>query len=145
MASFRGTFDYTLDAKNRLTVPARFRAALAEGVVMAKGTDPCVALWTHEGYEAFTDAIMSGYHPLSDEADKIQRFYAANSHETELDSAGRVGFPPFLLEHASLSKDVVVTGAQNRLEVWDRATWSDYNQTLVADIKDIRGRLSHAG
>ena len=145
MASFRGTFDYTLDAKNRLTVPARFRAALAEGVVMAKGTDPCVALWTPEGYEAFTDAIMSGYHPLSDEADKIQRFYAANSHETELDSAGRVGFPPFLLEHASLSKDVVVTGAQNRLEVWDRATWSDYNQTLVADIKDIRGRLSHAG
>jgi MraZ protein len=145
MASFRGTFDYTLDAKNRLTVPARFRAALAEGVVMAKGTDPCVALWTLEGYEAFTDAIMSGYHPLSDEADKIQRFYAANSHETELDSAGRVGFPPFLLEHASLSKDVVVTGAQNRLEVWDRATWADYNQTLVADIKDIRGRLSHAG
>ena len=145
MASFRGTFDYTLDAKNRLTVPARFRAALAEGVVMAKGTDPCVALWTPEGYEQFTDAIMSGYHPLSDEADKIQRFYAANSHETELDSAGRVGFPPFLLEHASLTKDVVVTGAQNRLEVWDRATWSDYNQTLVADIKDIRGRLSHAG
>ena len=145
MATFRGTFDYTLDAKNRLTVPARFRAALAEGVVMAKGTDPCVALWTPEGYEQFTDAIMSGYHPLSDEADKIQRFYAANSHETELDSAGRVGFPPFLLEHASLSKDVVVTGAQNRLEVWDRATWGDYNQTLVADIKDIRGRLSHAG
>lgn len=46
MATFRGTFDYSLDAKNRLTVPARFRAALAEGVVMAKGTEACVQLWT---------------------------------------------------------------------------------------------------
>ena len=145
MASFRGTFDYTLDAKNRLTVPARFRAVLSEGVVMAKGTDPCVALWTPEAYEAYTDAILGDIHPLSEDADKLQRFFAANSHETELDSAGRVGFPSFLLEHAGLKKDVVVTGARNRLEVWDRERWAAYNEALVADIKDIRGRLSHAG
>ena len=145
MASFRGTFDYTLDAKNRLTVPARFRAALAEGVVMAKGTEPCVALWTPEAYDSYTDAVLSDLHPLSEEADKLQRFFAANSHETELDSAGRVGFPPFLLEHGALEKDVVVTGAGNRLEVWDRKGWTDYNDTLVADVRDIRGRLSHAG
>ena len=145
MASFRGTFDYSLDAKNRLTVPARFRAALAEGVVMAKGTEPCVALWTPDAYDSYTDAILSGLHPLSEEADKLERFFAANSHETELDSAGRVGFPPFLLEHAGLTKEVVVTGARNRLEVWDRQQWAAYNETLVADIKDIRGRLSHAG
>jgi MraZ protein len=145
MATFRGTFDYSLDAKNRLTVPARFRAALAEGVVMAKGTDPCVALWTPEGYDAYTDAILGDIHPLSEDADKLQRFFAANSHETELDSAGRVGFPPFLLEHAELKKEVVVTGSRNRLEVWDRTAWADYNQTLIQDIKDIRGRLSHAG
>ena len=145
MASFRGTFDYTLDAKNRLTVPARFRAALAEGVVMAKGTEPCVALWTTEGYDAYTDAILGGYHPLSEDADKLQRFFAANSHETELDSAGRVSFPPFLLEHADLKKEVVVTGSRNRLEVWDRTAWADYNDALIADVKDIRSRLSHAG
>jgi MraZ protein len=145
MASFRGTFEYTLDAKNRLTVPARFRAALSEGVVMAKGTEPCVALWTPEAYDAYTDAILSGYHPLSEEADKLERFFAANSHETELDAAGRVSFPPFLLEHAGLKKEVVVTGARNRLEVWDRQTWAAYNEQLVADIKEIRGRLSHAG
>ena len=145
MASFRGTFEYTLDAKNRLTVPARFRAALSEGVVMAKGTEPCVALWTPEAYDAYTDAILSGYHPLSEEADKLERFFAANSHETELDAAGRVSFPQFLLEHAGLNKDVVVTGARNRLEVWDRQTWAAYNEQLVADIKEIRGRLSHAG
>jgi MraZ protein len=145
MAFFRGTFDYTLDAKNRLTVPARFRAALSEGVVMAKGTEPCVALWTPEAYDAYAESVLSGLHPLSDEADKLGRFFSANSVDIDLDSAGRVGFAPFLIEHASLKKDVVVTGARNHLEVWDRATWADYNQSLVSEIKDIRGRLSHAG
>jgi MraZ protein len=145
MASFRGTFDYTLDAKNRLTVPARFRAQLSEGVVLAKGTDPCVAIWTLDGYDAFTASILSTHHPMSAEVDKLQRFYAANSLETELDSAGRIGIPPFLLEHAGLQKDVVVIGSQNRLEVWDRAGWQEYNRALVDDIGAIRDRLSHAG
>ena len=53
MASFRGTFDYSLDAKNRLTVPAKFRAQLAEGVVLAKGLEPCVAIWQPEDYDAY--------------------------------------------------------------------------------------------
>jgi MraZ protein len=112
---------------------------------MAKGTEPCVALWTPEAYDAYAESVLSGLHPLSDEADKLGRFFSANSVDTDLDSAGRVGFPPFLLEHASLSKDVVVTGARTHLEVWDRAAWADYNESLVGEIKDIRGRLSHAG
>ena len=144
MASFRGTFDYTLDAKNRLTVPARFRAVLSEGVVMAKGTERCVAMWVPRDYDAYTSAALEGLHPLSNEAEKLQRFFAANSVETELDSAGRVMFPPFLLEHGVLKKDVVVTGAGNRLEVWDRGAWGDYNAALVADVDEIRTRLSHA-
>ena len=111
MASFRGTFDYTLDAKNRLTVPARFRAVLADGVVMAKSTEPCVQLWVPADYESVTSSALSSLNPLSPDARKLRRFFSANSHDTELDSAGRIGFPPFLLEHASLDKDVVVTGA----------------------------------
>jgi division/cell wall cluster transcriptional repressor MraZ len=122
MASFRGTFDYTLDAKNRLTVPARFRAALSEGVVMAKGTEPCVVLWTPDDYDAFTTSMLDSFHPLSEDREKLERFYASSSHDTELDSAGRVGVPPFLMQHAGLEKDVVVIGARNRIEVWDRAS-----------------------
>ena len=65
MATFRGTFDYSLDAKNRLTVPARFRAALAEGVVMAKSTEDCVQLWVPADYDAFTQSALSGCRSLS--------------------------------------------------------------------------------
>jgi MraZ protein len=145
MATFRGTFDYTLDAKNRLTVPARFRAALSEGVVMAKGTEPCVALWAPADYDQFTGAILETFHPFSEERDKLERFYASSSHDTEIDSAGRVGVPPFLLQYAGLGKDVVVIGARNRIEVWDRAKWNGMDDQLVTDVREIRSRVSHAG
>ncbi len=144
MASFRGTFDYSLDAKNRLTVPARFRAVLGDGVVMAKGTEPCVALWVPQDYEAYADGVLSTLPPFSEEADKLERFFNANSHETELDGAGRVMFPPFLMEHAKLQKEVVVTGVGKRLEVWDRAAWASYDAGLVTEVKEIRRGLSHA-
>ena len=55
--AFRGTFEFTLDAKNRLTVPAKFRAALAEGVVLAKGLEPCVAIWVPDAYDAVVGRV----------------------------------------------------------------------------------------
>jgi MraZ protein len=140
---FRGTFDYSLDAKNRLTVPARFRAALAEGVVLAKGLERCVTVWTPKGFDSYTQAALAGFHPLSTEAQKLKRFFNANSLDTELDSAGRVGLPPFLLEHAGLSKEVVVTGSHDALEIWDRPTWADYNAVLASDVHDITTSLGH--
>ena len=142
MASFRGTFDYTLDAKNRLTVPARFRAVLADGVVMSKSTEPCVQLWVPSDYEAFTSGALSPLNPASPDARKLRRFFSANSHDTELDSAGRVMFPSFLLDHASLKKEVVVTGAGDCLEVWDRAEWNSYNDALAAEADEITSRLT---
>ena len=140
--AFHGTFEHSLDAKNRLTVPARFRAVLADGVVMAKSTDPCVQLWVPADYEAYTSAALAPLNRASPDARKLRRFFAANSHDTELDSAGRVSFPPFLLEHAGLKKEVVVTGADDCLEVWDRAEWAGYNDALAAEADEIAARLT---
>ena len=67
---------------------------------------------------------------LDPKADDILRFFDANSHETDLDSAGRVMVPTFLAEHANLDKDVTVIGTRRRLEVWDRQAWRDYNANL---------------
>jgi MraZ protein len=141
--AFRGTFDYTLDAKNRLTVPAKFRASLADGVVLAKGIERCVAIWTPKEFDAYTAAALEGMHPLSPQAEKLNRFFSANSLDAELDSAGRVMIPAFLLEHGGLQKDVVVTGAGSRLEIWDRAAWADYNAALSSDVSDITAALGH--
>jgi MraZ protein len=143
--AFRGTFDYSLDAKNRLTVPAKFRASLSDGVVLAKSIEPCVQVWTPTGFEAYTDAALQGVHPLSDQARKLNRFFSANSFDTDLDSAGRVMVPTFLLEHGGLRKEVVVTGAGECLEVWDRGAWADYNIALSNELPDITATFGHAG
>jgi len=143
--AFRGTFDYSLDAKNRLTVPAKFRASLAEGVVLAKGIERCVQLWTPRGFEHYTGAALQGVHPLSDESRKLTRFFSANSLDTELDAAGRVMVPGFLVEHAALRKEVVVTGAGDCLEVWDRAAWGEYNRALSDELPEITAAIGHAG
>ncbi|MDX6679928.1 MAG: transcriptional regulator MraZ [Solirubrobacteraceae bacterium] len=140
---FRGTFDYSLDAKNRLTVPARYRATLSGGVVLAMGLERCVALWTPSGYDAYTQAALAGFHPLSPEAQKLKRFFSANSLETELDAAGRIMVPAFLMAHAGLEKEVVVTGSGDALEIWNRATWADYNAALTSDVNDITSHLGH--
>jgi MraZ protein len=143
--AFRGTFDYSLDVKNRLTVPAKFRASLSDGVVLAKSIEPCVQVWTPTGFEAYTDAALQGVHPLSDQARKLNRFFSANSFDTDLDSAGRVMVPTFLLEHGGLRKEVVVTGAGECLEVWDRGAWADYNIALSNELPDITATFGHAG
>jgi MraZ protein len=141
--AFRGTFDYTLDAKNRLTVPARFRAALSEGVVMAAGVERCVAIWTPRAYDTHTTVALRGSNPLHARARDTSRYFAANSHETELDAAGRVMLPGFLINHGGLERDVVVIGAGDCLEVWDRGTWAEYNQRLTSRINEITESLEH--
>jgi len=141
--AFRGTFDHTLDAKNRLTVPARFRSELSGGVVLAKGLERCVTVWTPAAFDAYTSAALADFHPLSKEAQKLTRFFSANSLDTELDGAGRIMLPAFLLDHAKLGKDVVVTGAGDALEIWDRATWADYNDVLASDVDEITSSLGN--
>lgn len=142
--AFRGTFDYSLDAKNRLTVPAKFRAALSDGVVLAKGVEKCLEVWRPADYEAFTAEAQQGFHRLSPQGRKLRTFFAANSIDTELDSAGRVGIPPFLLDHAGLAKEVVVTGAEDSLQVWDRAAWAAYNDALTGEVGEITAQLGQS-
>ncbi len=84
--AFRGTFDYSLDAKNRLTIPAKFRASLSDGVVLAKGIERCVQVWTPSDFEAYTGSALQGVHPLSADARKLTRFFSANSLDTDLDA-----------------------------------------------------------
>jgi MraZ protein len=141
--AFRGTFDYSLDQKNRLTVPAKFRAALAEGVVLAMGTAGCVDIWKPEDFDGRLEAALADKNPLSREATKVREFFFANSHEVDLDSAGRIAMPASLHAHAKLDKEVVVTGVGDHLQVWDRSKWADYNAGLVGEIDQIIENLGH--
>ncbi|HTW41276.1 MAG TPA: division/cell wall cluster transcriptional repressor MraZ [Solirubrobacteraceae bacterium] len=146
MVPFRGTFDHTLDAKNRLTVPARYRAALSEGVVLAMPVDlkPCVGVWRPEEYERYTRRALAELPPLSAQLSQLERFFYGSSHDTELDAAGRIMVPSFLGEHAALVKEVVVVGVGDRLELWAKTSWDEHRSTLLSGVAEVTARVDAA-
>ncbi len=147
--NFRGTFEHTLDAKHRLTVPAKYRAALSPGVVIAirpetePGAPRCVQLWVPDDYDAYVAGSLAGLNPLSARYETLSRVLSSNSWETELDTANRVMIPQLALNHAGLSKDVTVTGSGTHLEVWDRAVWPAYNAALMTQFTDLVASVDH--
>ena len=144
---FRGTFEYALDAKHRLTVPSKFRAALAGGVVIAasqevsEGSPRSVSIWTPETFEEFTTQTLSGMNPSSPKARELKRFFFNTSFDAELDSDNRLMIPTTLMRYANLDKDVVVTGSGECIEVWDRRSYENYRDDVLTRIPDITASL----
>jgi MraZ protein len=144
---FRGQFEHTLDDKHRLTIPAKFRAALAGGVVLAASPETeteaprSIAIWTPDAYEEYTRSALEGIRPTSPRARVMKRFFYGYSHDTELDSAHRVMIPPTLIRYAGLGKEVVVSGSGECLEVFDRSAYEVWSEDVLARVSDIAASL----
>lgn len=141
--AFRGHFEHTLDAKNRLSMPAKFRAAFSSGIVLQQPSEPCVAMWTQEGFESSLAAVLAQLNPGSTQRRDLQRYYAGNCWDAELDSAGRVTLIRPLLAHAGVEKDLVVVGNIDRLELWEPGRWRAEQERLSSEIPAIEGSLGH--
>jgi MraZ protein len=141
--AFRGHFDYTLDAKNRLNIPSKLRPAFSDGLVLSRYLEPCVAIWTPEGFETWTESFLGALNPLSAERRKLTRFFAGGSFDAELDAGGRVTLGAPLLEYAGLKKDVVVVGNIDHLEVWDRDAYHAEQRELGPAVVEIANALGH--
>jgi MraZ protein len=140
---FRGTFEHSLDAKHRLTIPAKFRAALAGGVVLAVSPETTsqaprsLAIWPTESYDRYTSQALTGLNPLSPRARDLKRYFFNFSHDVELDSANRVMIPPRLMEYVDLGKEVVVVGSGECLELFDRDKYQEYSADVLTRAPDI--------
>ena len=141
--AFRGHFEHSLDAKNRLSIPARFRAAFSTGTVLAKGIEPCVAVWTAESHEANVERALGELNPMSGDYRRVARYLQGNSWDTELDASGRVILPSQLLEHTGIQKEVVVVGVGDHLEVWAKERWHEQQDSLDAEIGEVTERLGN--
>ena len=137
-----GAYDHTLDDKNRLTLPAKFREAFIDGVVITRGLDGCLYAFRREDWDRLVDSRLSTLDPLSPEGRRLQRHFFSGASEAELDKQGRVMIPAQLIEHAKLSKDVVVAGVNDRLEVWDRAAWRKELAEVEGSAEDVAERLA---
>ena len=137
-----GEFEHTIDDKNRLTLPARFRQALAGGVVVTRGLDGCLFAYAQADWQRIVDSRLGSLDLMSADDRKIQRHFFAGATEATPDKQGRVMLPAALIEHAKLSRDVVVAGVHDHLEIWDRAAWREQMQEVEGSAEHVAERLA---
>ena len=137
-----GEYEHTLDDKNRITLPAKFRAAFAAGVVVTRGMDGCLYAYRQEDWDKLVDSRLAGLDPLSQEGRRMHRFFFSGAAEAELDKQGRVMIPAALIEHAGLGRNVVVAGVRDHLELWDGAAWRKEMKEVEGSAEDVAERLA---
>src|SRR5512133_2543222 len=103
-----GAHEHTIDDKNRLTLPAKFRQAFADGVVVTRGMDGCLYAYTRGDWQRLVEDRLRSLDTLTREARLVQRFFFSGALEAELDKQGRVMLPGALIESARLQREVVV-------------------------------------
>jgi MraZ protein len=139
---FFGEYEHTIDDKNRLTLPSRFREAFAGGVVLTRGLDQCLDAFPRADWDALVEARLAPLDPFSKEARDLKRFFFSAAADAELDKQGRVLVPPPLARHARLGREVVVAGVHDHLEIWDRAAWNDTVTKVEGSADDVAERLA---
>jgi MraZ protein len=143
--AFHGQHEHSLDSKDRLTIPARFRSALADGVILVKGLDPCVEVYPVHEFARFEERDLAGFSSFSRDQRRMRRRIYAHSVDEQLDSAGRIRLPTHLIEHAGLEGNCVIVGAGNTLEIWHPAAWNSEDAEVDAQANQIAEGLGGDG
>jgi MraZ protein len=141
---FLGDYQHTLDVKGRVSLPAKFRAEMTGKLVIAKGFEDCLYVYSADEYNRFVEELLTT-EDFDPRMRRIRRFFTSGAVEAELDSAGRISLPAVLRDYAGLKKDVAVTGNGNRIEIWDAEGWAAYNGEDEGSIEDLAKELAAAG
>ena len=140
-----GNYEHSMDAKRRLPLPARLRDGLGKTVVLTRGLEGCVFVYSQSEWLAFAEKVNTLPILSQSRARSVARLFFGSAMEVELDALGRVLIPDYLKEHAQLKKEVVIVGTGTRLELWDKEKWEQYQGHEVKDMEDTVAGLSEFG
>ena len=119
-----GEYEHTIDAKGRISMPAKLRKDMGDVFILTKGLDGCLFAFSSEEWLNFeTDK----------NARNFVRFFLAGATECEIDKQGRFLIPSNLRQAGALEKEAVIIGVGTRLEIWDKATWKSKDEEISAD------------
>ena len=139
-----GEYSHNLDAKGRVSVPAKFREDLGHTFIVTKGLDNCLFAYSKEERKTFEEKLKNL--PLTNmNARNFIRFFFSGATECEIDKQGRINIPQNLREYASLSKDVYIIGVSTRVEIWDKEKWDNYTSPENMDLDEIANQMSNLG
>ena len=139
-----GQYEYTIDNKKRLALPAKFRGELGDKVIITKGIEKCLVVYTEKEFKIVSDKI-SNLTISQAEARSFTRTMLAGAMEVNLDKLGRVLIPDYLKKYAGLKKNVIVCGLSNRLEMWDSEEWEEYTKKAEKGVDQIVSKLGPLG
>jgi transcriptional regulator MraZ len=147
---FRGRYQHTIDPKGRLSIPAKFRDALAQygdhpGELIVVPNEHALEVHPLEEWQRIEDKL-NGQSIFSPEGRHLSRLYMSRAKETTVDGAGRVLLPPDTRKQAGLDKDVTLVGGGRKMfEVWDRARFDEYERTQGDSLPTLFEKLSAFG
>jgi len=137
---FIGEYAHTIDEKNRLAVPIKFRKELTKGAIVTKGLDGCLFLYTLTEWQKLVDRMNQM--PISQKnARAFSRLILAGAMDVEIDKQGRIILPKYLIDYAKVKRNVIVAGLFNRLEIWDTKGWDAYKQKTEKDSESLAEQL----
>ncbi|EKX78082.1 division/cell wall cluster transcriptional repressor MraZ [Clostridium botulinum] len=140
---FIGEYNHGLDTKNRIIIPAKFREELGKNFVLTKGLDGCLYVYPKSQWEVLQKKLETL--PLTNKnARAFVRFFFSGAHELELDKQGRTLIPQNLLEYGQIQKEIVSIGVSNRIEIWSKKKWEEYNNSNI-DYDSIAEQMSELG
>jgi MraZ protein len=137
-----GEYEHTIDEKNRLTLPAKFRHTFGDGVVLTRGLDGCVFAYRRTDWARLVESRLAALDPLRTETRQLQRHFFAGAAEDAPDRQGRVTMPAHLVKHAQLGREVTIVGVHDHLEIWDRAAWRKELERVEGSAEDVAERLA---
>ena len=141
---FLGRYEHSLDEKNRVTLPARFRADLEHGVVITKGiADPCLWVFPYERFKQVAEKADAL--PLTQKAARaFSRLVFTNAVDDIPDRQGRVRIPDYLLQFAGIKSEALILGNNGRLEIWSPERWTaqeaysdEHQEEMAALLNDL--------
>lgn len=134
-----GEYNHNIDDKGRLIIPAKCREELGDTVYLCKGREGCIYLYPQDAWTDFVDEITESSRNKKD-ARKIQRYYFGSASETNFDKQGRVLVTTKLREHGNLTKDVVLIGMNDHMEIWDLDRWEENDDISEEELDEIEER-----
>lgn len=137
---FMGEYQHTIDEKGRLTIPSKFRDGLSPAFVITRGLDQCLFVYPMEEWKVLEQKLKA-LPMMKAEARAFSRLLFSGATECELDKQGRVNIPNSLVAHAKLTKDCVVLGVSNKVEIWSKDVWETYFQSSEESFNEIAETL----
>lgn len=141
-----GEYRHTIDNKNRLSLPAKFRKETGKKVVITSGLDSCLFVFTTKSWESITSRLSSPDSSLLQaDSRSFNRYLLGGAVEVDVDALGRMLIPEYLVDRAKLGRNVVIVGVRERAEIWDEAKWDSYRADVEKKADALAESLGKAG